>query len=117
MVIGVLENFLIVIVGPHRAIGGSTTFTLEPSGSLVSHIGFAWFTSLPASPTIRCIISSSFSVLSNLLLSFVSLPFCSIKILSGPFIITSVMLSSEIIVSSKPKPLIELYTCSTIDAL
>ena len=39
IVIGVLENFLIVTVGPQRAIGGKTTFTREPSGSLVSTIG------------------------------------------------------------------------------
>ena len=41
IVIGVLENFRIVIVGPHNAIGGNTTFTREPSGSLVSQIGLA----------------------------------------------------------------------------
>ena len=53
IVIGVLENFRIVNIGPQRDIGGKTTFTREPSGKRVSHIGFAWFTSLPAKPTIR----------------------------------------------------------------
>ena len=41
MVIGVLENFRMVTVGPHRAMGGSTTLTREPSGSRVSQIGLA----------------------------------------------------------------------------
>ena len=39
-VIGFFENFLIVTVGPFKAIGGKTTLTREPSGSLVSTIGF-----------------------------------------------------------------------------
>ena len=73
-------------------------------------IEFAGFTSRPASPTIRWIMSSSLLVLSNFLSSFDSLPFFSMNMLSGPFIITSVIVSSLIIESSSPNPLIELYT-------
>ena len=39
-VIGVFENLRIVKVGPFNATGGKTTLTLDPSGSLVSTIGF-----------------------------------------------------------------------------
>ena len=41
MVMGVLENFRMVTVGPHKARGGRTTFTREPSGKRVSQMGFA----------------------------------------------------------------------------
>ena len=39
-VIGILENLRMVRVGPFNATGGNTTLTLEPSGNLVSTIGF-----------------------------------------------------------------------------
>ena len=54
-----LGNFRIVTTAPDKEIGGNTTFTLEPSSSLVSTIGFAWFTLLFVFPTICCITSLS----------------------------------------------------------
>ena len=39
-------NFLIVIIGPSRDIGGNTICTLEPSESLASAIGEDTFTTL-----------------------------------------------------------------------
>ena len=51
-VIGVLENFRMVTMGPDRESGGRTTFTREPSASRVSTIGLASLTSFPTDPTI-----------------------------------------------------------------
>lgn len=50
--IGTFENLRMVTIGPFNATGFKTTLTREPSFSLVSTIGFASFTSLPAEPTI-----------------------------------------------------------------
>ena len=80
IVIGIFENFLMVIVGPLRAIGGSTILTLEPSESLASTIGDASFTILLQPETIIWIIAASLSSLSNCATSFDILPFRSMKI-------------------------------------
>ncbi len=103
-VIGSFENFLMVTIGPFNEIGRSTTLTREPSRSLVSTIGLAWFTSLPAKATIRCTISSRFSSLSNRSSILISFPDFSIKISFGPLIMTSVTVLSLIIVSKSPNP-------------
>ena len=115
IVIGVFENLRIVSVGPHRAMGGSTTFTREPSGRRVSQIGLAWLTSRPARPTMRWITSSNRRWLSNCLSSLNRRPFCSMKMFSGPLIITSVMVSSFKMESSRPKPRMELKICSAME--
>ena len=49
----VLDKLGAEVVYPEREMGGTTTFTREPSGSLVSTIGLAGLTSFPACPTIR----------------------------------------------------------------
>ena len=61
IVIGILGNFLMVTTAPPSAIGGSTTFTLEPSESLASTIGSASFTVRLTLATICWIMSSSSS--------------------------------------------------------
>lgn len=57
---GFSGNFLIVTTGPLSDTGGNTMFTLEPSSSLASTIGFVSFIILLDRDTICCIISSSF---------------------------------------------------------
>ena len=59
------------------------------------------------------LLNSHYSILSSLN----NRPFCSIKTFFGPLIITSVIVSSLMIESRSPKPLIELYTCCTMETL
>ena len=60
-VIGSSGNFRIVTVGPSNAIGGSTTFTREPSRRRASTIGFA---SLTVRFTLDTMFKMTFSKLS-----------------------------------------------------
>ena len=90
------KNFLMVIIGPLIATGGRTILTLEPSSSLVSAIGDASLTIWFDIAAILCATSDSLFSLSNFLFHLSIEPFLSINILSLPFTIISVILSSSI---------------------
>ena len=109
IVMGLLKNFLIVIIGPLIATGGRTILTLEPSSSLVSAIGDASLTIWFDIAAILCATSDSLFSLSNFLFHLSIEPFLSMNILSLPFTIISVMLSSSSNSCKISSFLIELY--------
>ena len=79
-------------------------FTREPSFKRASTSGTDSSIRRPSGDTIRLITCTTCSLLRNLYLVSVSLPFCSIKILSNALTIISVTLASRIKFSSGPKP-------------
>ena len=93
-----------VTTGPLRAMGPSTTLTLEPFSSLASTIGEVSFTTLLQPATICCMTSCSFSPDSKPQGQAKSLPALSTKIPSIPLIIISVTCSSSISSCSTSKP-------------
>ena len=98
MVIGLFENFLIVITGPPTDTGGSTMLTREPSASLVSSIGDASFTLLLDLAAIICATSESFSRDVKLPLNLDMMPSFSVNIRSYEFTMISVISPSSNIV-------------------
>ena len=105
------------MTGPSSATGGSTIFTLEPSLNLVSTIGTDSFTILLDNAAIFLAMWSNLSLSSKCLSHFNKCPLFSINILSAPFTIISVILSSSRSSCNIPIFLMALNTCVKICSL
>src|SRR5207302_8922595 len=94
VLVGVLENFRMVRMGPFSDRGGMMTLTREPSFSRASTMGELSSMRRPMVETIRSITRRSCSSLSNWVVDRVSFPLCSTKIWSGPLTMISVIAGS-----------------------
>ena len=112
MVIGLSGKRLIVMIGPVREIGSNTIFTRLPFESLASTMGCDWLTTLLQEATICCTTSSSFSSDSNRPSKREIAPSFSIKILSVPFIMISVIPGSSMSSCRMSSFLMEWKICS-----
>ena len=106
MVKGLSGKRRIVTMGPFMAIGGSTTFTLEPLSSLASTMGLVSFTMRLHLDTICCITSPNFSSEENVLFKRLILPSFSTNIFIGPLTMISETVGSSTSSCSASNPLI-----------
>ena len=101
-----LVNLRIEMQGPSRASGGKMTLTRLPSGRRASQRGLDSSMRLPIVATIFCATMAACSELRKCTADFCSLPATSMKTVSGPFTMMSLMESSRSSGSRGPNPII-----------